>query len=50
MTLSEVLPTMVPDVALMVALPTLGVDALPEDVIVATLGLDEAHVTEAVRS
>lgn len=50
MTLSEVLPTMLPEVAVMVVLPALRVDVLPPDAIVATLGLDEAQVTEAVRS
>jgi hypothetical protein len=41
---------MLPEVALIVVLPTLRVEVVPADVIVATLGLDEAHVTEAVRS
>jgi hypothetical protein len=41
---------MLPEVALIVVLPTLTVVVVPADVIVATLGLDEAHVTEAVRS
>jgi hypothetical protein len=47
--LSEVLPTTLPEVALIVVLPTVRVVAVPADVIVATVVLDEAQVTEAVR-
>jgi len=48
-TLSEVLPTTLPEVALIVVLPTVRVVAVPADVIVATVVLDEAQMTEAVR-
>ena len=48
-TLSEVLPTMLPEVALIVVLPCLRAVARPADVIVATLVVDELQVTELVR-
>ena len=40
---------MPPEVAVIVALPTLRVDATPPEVIVATPEFDEVHVTEVVR-
>jgi hypothetical protein len=40
---------MLPEVALIVVLPTVRVVVVPADVIVATLWLDEAQATEAVR-
>ena len=40
---------MLPEVALIVAVPALRVVATPPEVIVATLEFDEVHVTEVVR-
>ena len=49
LTVSDVLPTTLPDVPLIVVLPILTVVARPPDVIVATLVADEVQVTELVK-
>jgi len=48
-TLRVVLPEMAPEVALIVVVPTPAPDAKPAAVMVATAGVEEFHVTLAVR-